>query len=298
MGLPIVELHSDRGPSQRPGLLALLRVLHERCDLRAFDPNRPAVWARVASSTGSIPPASLTDTRAGLAVSLGRGEQPDRAMSSRATAFIVETVEEAERLGDRAIVVADDAIDGADHPPLGPLNRVRRRAALGLPDAMVVDVGLDDDFPVAAPAPATGLALAASAAVRGPAVVVGLALGTPMTTDEPTATAFGLRDGHEVIVAHPGELLRVAHELAANAPLAASIGRGATQRFAAAFDARGAAMRLLARLGTTIPDPLRRVRERLDELATPVVDERALRALAAVIELSPDHRRDIVGAWS
>ena len=270
--------------------------MHDRSDIRAFDPTRPAVWARFATSTAAIPPGALLDDHAGLAVALARDETPARAVAVGAAAFVVETRAEADALGPRAVVVSDDAIDGADHPAIGTFNRARRRDLLGLPAELVVTIGLEGDDGLTPQSTVTALALASSAAVSGPAFVIGLALGTPMVTDAATAGRYGARDGNEAVIAKPSAARARALDLAADHDRAAAVGRHATQLFATSFDARAAAVRVIEHLDLPRPDPFRRLRARLDELGTPAMDQHALRALASCIELTPDRRNDIMGA--
>jgi hypothetical protein len=284
---PVVEVYSDLGPAERPGLLALLHALHDRCDLRAHDPAAPAVWARLVTSTRvSALPHLLRDPAVPVAVALEPGDVPPPDVRARVAALVVETPAEAADLGPAAVVVSDLAIDGAAHPPLGPFNRARRRVQLGLPADLVVHVGLPEGDSVGPASLPAALALAAAAAVSGEWFVTALALGTPLVTDAATAARYRARDDIEVAI-HDADALDAVRALAADPVRAARLSRGAVTLFSGAFDARGAAVELLDRLGGTVPFPERLLRLRLDELHTPTLDERALHAIALGTELAP-----------
>ena len=286
MTLPIVEVHSDRGITERPGILALLYAMYDRCELRAHDPQRPAVWARLMTSTNVVAMSSaLHDPHVPVVVALEPAETPSSEVADRAAALIVDTSERARDLGEKGVAVSDLAIDGAAHPPLGTFNRARRRAQLGLPKGFVVEVGFGTDTVSDAVLP-SALSLAAAVAVRGDCLVIALALGTPIVTDAASAQRYGVRDGVEVVVADGAAAGSAARELAGDERRAARLGRAATIRFGRGLDARAAATSVLARLGGPAPSPTRMLRHRLDELKTPTLDDRALHAITACADLA------------
>jgi hypothetical protein len=295
---PIVEVFSDLGPMVRPGLLALLRAMHDRCDLRAHDPSGPPVWARLVTSTRvAVLPHLLRDPAVPVVVALGRDEVPRPELARRAAALVVEDRERAATLGASAVAVSDVAIDGAAHPPISPFNRARRRELLALPAELVVHAGVETTDSVPPRSMPTALALAAAAAVSGEWFVTALALGTPIVTDRATAARHGARDGVEVLIGDHG-LLDAARRLGADATRATALGRGAVTLFTRVFDARAAAVQVLERLGGTAPFPERRLRLRLDELHTPTLDDRALQAVARGAELAPERSATFAGSRS
>jgi hypothetical protein len=150
---------------------------------------------------------------------------------------------------------------------VAPLVRQRHRQRdPDLPEVLVVDGAVE---------PGEGerqLAAAAACVISGPAVLLALALGTPVVTSAQTARRLGLVAGREVEVAAGAEAAReVAEEIAADPERAARLSRRARRCAERRFDLTVPAEELAHRLGL-VSDPTvasSRIEARLAELATP-----------------------------
>ncbi|HEX2576682.1 MAG TPA: hypothetical protein VHK88_10070 [Aquihabitans sp.] len=197
-----------------------------------------------------------------------------------------------ELIDHGAVPVPRNGVQVGRWPVLPPVARARHRRDLDLPDDLVVAI----DHPVATDDVVTALALAAAAVVTGPLLPLALALGTPVVTGPDSARRHGIEAGVEAeVAADPVAADAAARSLARYELGAAALSRRG-RRFAEHhldLDRPAAAVR--QRLGlaaVAARGGAGRLRDRLDELATPVdarIRTRALDATAALTGPPPSH---------
>ncbi|MBV8950474.1 MAG: hypothetical protein JOZ99_06345 [Actinobacteria bacterium] len=284
MSGPTLELLVGLHPvtAVEPVLRALARIV----TLRAPEPRLPPPDARLATSTDANGiAAALRDDAVPIAVTLRDGEEPPADVAARAAALLVARRPDAPGIpsfGAPVVAWPEPSIDAAAHPPLPPLVRRRWRRLLGLPDPFVVVLGFDPATPLPAGAVRSALATCDVAAVRGPATLLALALGTPVVTDATTARGLGARDDREVVVAPPAGASATAHSLVADERRLARLGTAARQLVEQVHDVAPSARAVARRLGVLTPEqPRTVVHARLAELGTAAGALPAVRALAA-----------------
>jgi hypothetical protein len=152
-----------------------------------------------------------------------------------------------------------------------PFVRARWRQRLGLPDRLVVRVGISDGDGLADDVVPTALALASAVACGQRWLVEAMAWGAPVVTDAVSAAAVGATADVEVAVADPGQLSEAATALAGDDPRAAALGRAARRLVERRHDTSRPPVEVAERLGLLPPtDGLAsRVGARLSELWTP-----------------------------
>lgn len=197
-------------------------------------------------------------------------------------AVVTEPGEDVPARAAVAVMLPRPAIDARAHPPVSPAVRARFRRLLGIPDELVVVIGFETATPLSDLAVPSALALAHAAAVRGPHLLLALALGTPTVTDRESARAIGAVDDRDVAVADAGDELRTARELGDDVRRAARLGWGARTLVERAFDAAPAARDIALRTGLSDDAATAtNVAARLRELGTPDGSPVATRALEA-----------------
>lgn len=284
----VVELLSDGRPLP-PVLQAFVEVLARRARVRAPVDRPPRPAARLATSPRAADlPRALADRGVPVAVIAADPADRDHPHVRAAAVRVVVGTGAAPTPptgAPRTVAVAPDALDAAAHPPVPPFVRQRIRKAHGLPERLLVRIG----YPGAAPIPErllpTALACAAAAAVRGPAVALALALGTPVVTDAPTADRLGARDGVHLLVRPDDSVEAALAGLAADPELAAACSGHARSLARGRLDLDRVAVTLLAACGIPEPRPPRQplagLESALAALDTPPAAAPRTRALAA-----------------
>lgn len=185
--------------------------------------------------------------------------------AARAGAVVLTSDEGLVERG--ALLVPAVGIEVGRWRPVAPLVRQRHRQRHPeLPEVLVVEGAVE---------PGEGerrLAAAAACVISGPAVLLALAMGTPVVTSAQTARRLGLVAGREVEVAGGAAAARsLAEEVAADPERAARLSRRARRCAERRFDLAAPAAEVARRLGL-VPDPTPasgRIEQRLAELATP-----------------------------
>jgi hypothetical protein len=237
-----------------------------------------AGWARVAPvSDGGRPDACI--------VTAGDVDDVTARFTGVPVAVVIEPGSDTPaHAGAHAFVftLPRPAIDARAHPPVSPAVRARFRRMLAIPDDLVVVIGFDPATPLSERAVPSALALARAAAVRGPNLLLALALGTPTVTDAGSARTLDAVDGRDVVVAEPGDVVRTARELGDDMRRAARVGWSARRLVERSHDV-GPLAREIARRTGLLPDttPVANVVERLQELGTPDGSPVTAGALAA-----------------
>ncbi len=206
----------------------------------------------------------------------------------------------ADALGSRAIVFARDWVRAADHPPISPFVRARWRERLGIADRFFVRLGVQDAWTGPDATIPAALAVCTAAAVRGPALLTALALGTPVVTDDDSARRVGAEPGVHVLTATPTAVDVALEELAANPARATAIGIGGRHLVETRHDLGALAIDLLDRLGigpAPFPDaPLASLDAELAALGTPDASPVVIRALRRASRIAgPADWADLTG---
>ncbi len=125
--------------------------------------------------------------------------------------------------------------------------------------------------------------MCSAAAVRGPALLTALALGTPTVTDEDSARRIGAVPGVHLLTASPTAFQPALEALAADPARATAVGLGGRQLVETVHDLGAVAIDVLDRLGigpAPFPDaPLASLDAELAALGTPDASPIAIRAL-------------------
>ncbi|HZR14761.1 MAG TPA: glycosyltransferase [Acidimicrobiia bacterium] len=269
-----------------PGTDALVVALGRVCDVRASDPSVVTPDARLALSSDAhrLDAAVRSRDRDGVPVAVVVGPHDDeRVLASRVDVVVRMGTAEPASAGDPADALRfpHPAVDTSEHPPVGPLVRARWRRRLALDGDLAVVVGFPQPTPLRAESVPAALAVCAAAAVRGPQVLVALALATPVVTDAATAAWLGATDGDDVAVARTASDAReAARVLARDDRTAARLGAAGRRLAERVHDSGRAARDLLDRLGVRRADeqPGPHLADRLTELGSRAAGPVVLRA--------------------
>jgi hypothetical protein len=255
------------GVGTAPALAGLLAHLARRHRVHAHDPGLGA-------------PAAVL-TRPGANRSLWR--DAPRAWWVEEPSELPAVVDERVRLviaarpldglGVPVEVAPSPAVDGSALRPVLPYVRGRWRRRFGLPDDLVVRVGVPG-APVLDDETAGDALFLCAAAVVGPGHVLrSLALGTPTVCDAATAAAVGAVDGVHVVVADDDDAAAaLAGALAGDELRGAALARSARRLVEARHDVAAAARRVARALALPAVGalPLARLADALVELGTPL----------------------------
>ncbi len=287
MTLPRLALIA--GTADTRAAIPLVAALRPWCSPHALDPGLGLPDAYLSLTVTGPALADALRSLAPVAVVVDRFERVPDDVRERATAFVTRDETTTAALGPRAVLVPPDAVRAAEHPPLTPFVRSRWRERLGLPERMVVRVGVDEPWTGPPQAVTAALAVCSAAVVQGPSLVTALALGTPVVTSDAEATRVGAVSNVHAVVASASTSDRLADELAAEPRRATAIGWGGRLLVEAHHDLDALARRVLERLGigpAPFPDaPLAFLDEELAALGTPAnspVARRVLRRAATV----------------
>ncbi len=289
----VVELLSDGRPVPL-WAQTLIEVLARRVVVRAPVDRPPRPAARLATSPGAADlPLALADQ--GVPVAVLAAGPTDAALPQvrRATVLVVTGTSTGSTPsptgGPVILTVHPDAVDAAAHPPVPPFVRERIRRAHGLPERLLVRIGYPGATPVPGRLVPTALACASAAAVRGPAVSLALALGTPVVTDAATAGRLGARDGVHLLVRPDDGVEAALTGLAADPELTAVCSGHARSLVRRVLDLDRAAAALLDACGIPAPrpphHPLAGLEAALTALDTPPGAAPRMRALATAATL-------------
>lgn len=289
---PSLELLVASGTAAR--IEPLLTALGRWFEPRAPDVMAPPPGARLASSCRAPGlAAALDDTSVPLAVWLD-DPTPDLPLDAPHVVVLVPSGRvdaDHDALDDddaRQVVVPVPGIDAREHPQVAPFVRQRWRQRLDLPAELVVAVGVPGAPRLTPDLLATAFTTASAVAVVGPSVLMALATGAPVVTDETTAREIGAEQGEVEVTSIP-RLLGVAGEVAADMARAAELGRRGRRLIERRHDlggvARGLADHLRALPADRRLDPTDRVRRELRALGSTPWSLPGRRALGAVAAL-------------
>lgn len=291
MNLPGIELLVDRDSRRVESVLPLVVALRTWCDPHAPDPGLRVPAARLAVSVNAVMlDAALVDRAIPVAVVVDDPDTVPALVRERARVLVTRQATNGFD-PERTLVIPTDMIDVDAHPPLAPLVRARWRERTGLPADLVVRAGYHDPWPADDASIPAALAVCSAAAVRGPWLLMALALGTAVVTDAAEADRLGAREGIELLVDEAATAPTRAQAVAADWPAAARLGHEARRLVEEEHSWSGLARALLDHLGIERPRfpyaPLAGLQARLDDLGTPPDSPVALRALR--------HATDVVG---
>jgi hypothetical protein len=277
------------GPEPPAGVGVLLRVLDRWCVPRAVDVRveAPAAWLATSPRAPGLRDALDRGRPAGVWVAdTDEAGMVSSLPSHEWTGAVVMVTDDPSVAAHHDVVVVGGDMDVPRYPYLSPFVRRRWRAAARLPAAFVASVGDDGDDAFDEAAVPTVLALASAVAVSGPLLLDALAWGAPCATDAESAAMAGARDGQEVVIAEPGELLRAATALTDDDLRAAEMSRAGRLLVERRHDRSRTPLALARRLGLVGMRPTRALDEALDELWTPPrarIRDRVEDAMAALM---------------
>jgi len=272
-----------------PNARSLLIELRRWCTPRAADPASVATraWLALSSRAPGVDVASRSG--APLAVWVDSSVQAEEAARLEPAVLLTGSPALAQRLGAAALLIPAPAdLDVAAIPVMPPFVRKRVRRRFGLPEHMVID--LRDGAPHAV-AGDTALAVTAAAIVPARRLAGALAWGTPVVTDAESAAGLGARDGAELRVGTPDDLVRIAGDLAADETQAAVLSRAGRRLVEKGREPDRPALEVARRLGLWVPaapawrgrvdaeladlrTPARaRIRQRLETIMAGVADD-------------------------
>lgn len=274
---PVLELLFEPGAGDE--LAVLVRALADHCRPTAPD-HTISGSARLLSSPNAPEAYLVTQAPLPYAVVVASADDVAHPIATGATVLVPTTFEAqtAAEAGPPSVPLSRHALMVRELLPVPPSVRSTLRRNHRLADDLVVTVGRPHAKPMSDATLATALRLAAVADVVGTATVQALALGTPVVTDAPTATAIGAVDGVHVVVADSASSARVAAELAAEAVAdpthLAALGRAGRRLVEEHHDAGRTASLLTTALGLPAPGstpaaPGLRLGRHLADLGTP-----------------------------
>ncbi len=287
VNIPLIGLLASQAD---PGAIAPLVVaLRKWSRPNAVDRALGAPDAYLAADSAAIGLDAALAGAAPVAVLIDSPSLIPEAVLERADVLVFRDAQSAEPFADRAVLFPRDHVSTAEHPSISPFVRSRWRERLGLPDPLIVRLGVLDPWPTDDQAVPAALATCSAAIVRGPWLLTALALGTPVITDASSAARIGATHNIHVVVASPTEPNARAVALSGDLPRATAIGWGGRLLIEERHDVGGVAISLLDALGigpTGFPEaPLANLDAELAALGTPdtsSVAQRALRRAAAV----------------
>jgi hypothetical protein len=253
---------------------SLLVELRRWCNPRTADPASIAAraWLALSPRAPGVDVASRSDSP--LAVWVDTSAEAEAAARLEPVVLLTGSPALAQRLGSAALLIPSPAdLDVAAIPVMPPFVRTRVRRRFGLPEHMVVD--LRDAAPHAAAgdmAGDTALAVAAVAIVPARRLAEALAWGTPVVTDAESAAGLAARDGVELRVGTPDDLVRIAGDLAADEAQAAVLSRAGRRLVEKGREPDRLALEVARRLGLWVPSAPAwrgRVDAELADLRTP-----------------------------
>jgi hypothetical protein len=265
--LPRLGLLVASSPSPRLGLF--LRRLRMWCVPQVAEPEEHmAAWLL----TSLRAPGAEKVLRGSAPVALWASDARQLADASACGPRITVVVTEDWVLSDDDRVVPFPAgVDARRFLPVTPFVRARWRVRLGLPEQLVVSVGIPGGDGLSDDVVPTALAVASAVVCGERWLVEAMAWGAPCVTDAVSAAAVGATADVEVAVDEPGHLLRVATALASDDRRAAALGRAGRRLVERRHDTSRPPVEVADRLGLlpATEGLAARVGARLSELWTP-----------------------------
>ncbi|MCU1447926.1 MAG: hypothetical protein JWP02_96 [Acidimicrobiales bacterium] len=281
--LPRLGLLVASTPSER--VSRLLRRLRSWCLPQVAEPEEPvAAWLLTSLRAPGAEKVLRANTPVGVWASAAHEVAEVSALGSPVAVIVTE---EWSPSGDERVVLCPDGVDARRFLPMTPFVRARWRMRLGLPEHLVVSVGIPDADGVDDEVVPTALALASAVACGERWLVEAMAWGAPCVTDAVSAAAVGADANVEVAVDDPGQLLQAATTLASDDRRAAALGRAARRLVERRHDTSRPPGEVAERLGLLPPTEglAARVGARLGELWTPPTASVVGRARAAFSNL-------------
>jgi hypothetical protein len=286
--LPLVALVA--GPTDTRPWLPLVVTMRTWCRTLAVDPGLGTPDAYLSFAPDGATLAAALRSPAPVAVTVDEFATVSDDVRERATVFVTRDEATTAALGNRALLIPRDTVRACAHPPITPFVRSRWRQRLGLPETMIVRVGVDEPWAGPPDALDAALAVCSAAVVQGPQLLTALALGTPVVTSEAEATRVGAVSNVHAVVGSPLASDALAAELAAEPRRATAIGWGGRLLVEARHDLDALARQLCDRLGVgpaPFPTaPLAILDEELAALGTPSDSSVALRALRRAVAVA------------
>ncbi|MGZ6912458.1 MAG: glycosyltransferase [Acidimicrobiia bacterium] len=287
MTLPLLALVA--GSTDTRNLAPLVTAMRPWCRPHAIDAGLGEADAVLSAAVDGPVLARALRGPAPVAVVVDEFATRPADVVDRAAVFVTRDPATTAALGDRAIEVPRDAVRASHHPPLTPFVRSRWRLRLGLPETMILRLGIPEPWSGPADTTAGALAVCSAAIVRGSWLLTALALGTPVVTDAADAARVGAVDRIHLTVSTPTAFDDDAEALASEPRRATALGWGGRRLVEEAHDLDEFARRVLEALDigpAPFPvAPLATLDEELAALGTPAsspVATRAIRRAAAI----------------